>query len=111
RANSWVSALAPGLAIRAQAFGKLNPWRRAFGAVRVRPRAVFGPVLARAFLRLALILRSLVMPHFLFSSFGWHFKFAVLDLLHATSQRFAEDRPMADRSRAGWRCGGSRQSG
>ena len=43
---------------------RLNPWRSAFRAARARPRAVFGPVLARAFTRLALILRSLVKPHF-----------------------------------------------
>ena len=44
--------------------GRLNPWRNAFRAARARPRAVFGPVLARAFARLALILRSLVKPRF-----------------------------------------------
>src|SRR6187431_2359172 len=74
--------------------GMLRAWRSAFLAVRARPWAVLGPVLARAFARLALILRSLVKPRF---SFVWRrldcFELAVLDLLYAASQRFAEDRP------------------
>src|SRR6476619_1269722 len=106
RARSWVSALAPGPAISRASVstssdnagleqtGRLSAWRSAFLAARARPWAVLGPVLARAFARLALILRSLVQP---ISSFGWRrldrFKLAVLDLLYAASQRFAEDRP------------------
>lgn len=43
--------------------GRLKPWRKWFRATRARPCAVFGPVLARAFSRLALILRSLVKQH------------------------------------------------
>ena len=42
--------------------GRLSPWRSAFLAVRARPLSVFGPVLACAFARLALILWSLVKP-------------------------------------------------
>src|SRR5262249_27918231 len=48
--------------------GRLSPWRSAFPAARARPWAVRAPVLARAFARLASILRSLVNPLF---SFGW----------------------------------------
>src|SRR5271166_6958550 len=40
--------------------GRLGPWRSAFSEARARPGVVFGPVLARAFARLALILRALV---------------------------------------------------
>src|SRR5262249_46193634 len=39
---------------------RFNPWRSAFRAAWKRPRAVFGPVLAREFARLAVILRSLL---------------------------------------------------
>ena len=41
----------------------LKPWRSAFRAVRARPCAVFGPVLARALARFALILRALDTPY------------------------------------------------
>src|SRR5262245_986976 len=43
--------------------GRLNPWRRAFLVERALPSAVFGPVLACALVRFALILRSLVKLH------------------------------------------------
>jgi len=60
RASASTSSDTAGL----EQAGRLNPWRRAFLATRARPRAVCGPVLARAFARLALILRSLVKPRF-----------------------------------------------
>ena len=44
--------------------GRLSAWRSEFLAARARPWAVLGPELARAFARLALILRSLVKPRF-----------------------------------------------
>ena len=68
-------------------------------AKRVSRRANAAPsglraVLARAFARLALILRSLVKPRFfLWLALSRSLKLGVLDLLHAPSQRFAEDRP------------------
>jgi hypothetical protein len=37
-----------------------------FRAERARPCSVFGPVLARALARFALILRALITPHFSF---------------------------------------------
>jgi hypothetical protein len=49
---------------RVERMGRLNPWRSAFLEEAARPRAVFGPVLARAFARLARIFRSLVTPRF-----------------------------------------------
>ena len=73
--------------------GRLNPWRSAFRAARARPRAVFGPVLARAFARLALILRSLVKCFFPCRRRLDLFKLGILDLLHVSSQCCAEDRP------------------
>jgi hypothetical protein len=49
---------------RLEQTGRLSAWRSAFLAARARPSAVFGPVLACAFARLALILWSLVKPRF-----------------------------------------------
>src|SRR5262249_24785243 len=73
---------------------RLKPWRKAFLVERARPCWVFGPVLARAFARLVLILRSLVKGSFPLS---WHhldhFELPALDLSHAPAQRFTEDRP------------------
>jgi hypothetical protein len=45
----------------AECMGTLNAWRSALVADLARPCAVFGPVLARAFARLALILDALVI--------------------------------------------------
>ena len=50
--------------LRMEQTERLSAWRSAFLAARARPRVVCGPVLASAFVRLALILRSLVTPHF-----------------------------------------------
>jgi hypothetical protein len=73
--------------------GRLSAWRSAFLAARARPLAVFGPVLACAFARLALILWSLVNHVFSLGCCSLDdFKFAVLDFFHAPSQRLAEDR-------------------
>src|SRR6516225_222402 len=92
RASASTSSDTAGL----EQAGRLNPWRRAFLATRARPRAVCGPVLARAFARFALIFRSLVKLRFLLWLGGLdYFKLGVLDFLHAPSQRCAEDRPMA----------------
>ena len=44
--------------------GRLSAWRSEFRAERALPCLVFGPVLARALARFALILRMLVTPHF-----------------------------------------------
>src|SRR5438128_231464 len=81
RASSWISALA------------------------------LGPVLARAFARLALILRSLVKPHF----FLWLASSRSLQThrpgsLARSVAVFRREPPDADRSRAGYHCGGFRQS-
>src|SRR5262249_2729608 len=90
--------------------GRLSPWRSAFLAARARPSAVFGPVLASAFARLALILWSLVKPRFFLG-------LASSRSLQIRCPRFparsvaaiGRGLPDAARSRAGWRCGGSRQ--
>src|SRR5262249_19280290 len=93
--------------------GRLSAWRSAFLAARARPRVVRGPVLARAFARLALILRSLVKPRFFL-------RLAARGLTRrprtrrprslarcvAALRRGPRD---AGRSRAGRRCGGSRR--
>src|SRR5262249_2573140 len=90
--------------------GKLNPWRRAFRQARARPCAVFGPVLARAFARLALILRSLVKLHLL----SWLASSRSLltrgprSLARAVAT-FRRGPPDADRSRADWRRGGAQR--
>ena len=116
RARSSTSALAPGPAIskaristssdkaKSSRTDRLSPWRNAFCAERARPLAVFGPVLARAFARLARILDALVTP----SSFDrFHFD----DLYRPPrSARWSAARagpaiPDGDRSRAAWRCG------
>src|SRR5262245_25222138 len=74
-ASSWSSALALGPAIShassstscedtgSERTGRLSPWRCAFLVERALPAAVFGPVLACALARFALILRSLVTRH------------------------------------------------
>src|SRR3954463_13070346 len=76
RARACVSALALAPAISRvsvstssdnaglEQTGRLSAWRSEFLAARARPWAVLGPELARAFARLALILRSLVKPRF-----------------------------------------------
>ena len=58
---------------------------------RVRPGAVLGPVLARAFARLALILRSLVKARFSSGARLDDFILPFLDLLHVAPQRGTED--------------------
>jgi hypothetical protein len=47
----------------------LKAWRSAFRAVRARPSAVFGPVLARALARFASILRVLTQDRSIPDSF------------------------------------------
>ena len=62
--------------------------------MRARPSAVFGP---GAGLRIRAVGLDLAVAGQPVSSLGWrrldHLKLAVLDFLHAPSQRLAEDRP------------------
>ena len=83
--------------------GKLNPCRRALRAARARPYRVRGPVLAREFARLTLILSSLVKPQLSFRGRRLNdLELVVFDLLHAPSQRFGKNRPTAiDLAQAG----------
>src|SRR5262249_58029634 len=95
--------------------GRLSAWRSALLAARARPRVVRGPVLARAFARLAVILRSLVKPRFLRLA-------AAQELTRRPRTRrprslargvaaFRRGPRDAGPSRAGRHCGGSRRWG
>src|SRR5262249_18660866 len=95
--------------------GRLSAWRSAFLAARARPRVVRGPVLARAFARLAVILRSLVKPRFLRLA-------AAQELTRRPRTRrprslargvaaFRREPRDAGPSRAGRHCGGGRRGG
>jgi hypothetical protein len=89
--------------------GRLNPWRNAFRAARARPRAVFGPVLARAFARLALILRLLVKPRSSLWSAPRSLQTRRPRSLGRSVAAFRQRAPDAVRSRSGHHCGGSRR--
>ena len=68
RASSWISgwgsvpaisrasASASSDKVGTELMERVNAWRSPFRATTARPRVVFGPALARAFTRLALIL-------------------------------------------------------
>src|SRR6516164_3653255 len=87
--------------------GKLNAWRSAFRVACERPRAVFGPVLARALARLALILRSLVTWRSLLppaSSRPLRTRPQLLAPAAAALHRAPRD---ADRFHGAWHCGES----
>src|SRR5262249_24480506 len=122
RAQSWVSALASGPAISRASVstssdnagleqtGRLSAWRREFLAARARPSAVFGPVLACAFARLALILWSLVKPRFFLGlASSRSLQIRRPQFLARSVAAFRRGPPDAARSRAGWRCDGPRR--
>src|SRR6516164_3080708 len=90
--------------------GKLNAWRSAFRVACERPRAVFGPVLARALARLALILRSLVTRRSLLPPASSRPLRTRLQLLAPAAAAPHSARHDADRSHGAWRRGGSRRS-
>ena len=104
-----------GLHLFRQALGRTGRAGSTRGGMHFSPSGrgrdeVFGPVLARAFARLALILRSLVKPRF----FLWLASSRSLQTrrprpLARSVAVFRRAPPDADRSRAGWRCGGSRR--
>ena len=76
--------------------GKLNPCRSALRAARQRPYRVRGPVLARKFARLALVLSSLLKPRpLLRQTLINNFELVGFNLLHPLSQHFGKYRPTA----------------
>src|SRR6476619_6812575 len=95
---------------RLEQTGRLSAWRSAFLAARARPSAVFGPVLACAFARLALILWSLVKRRFFLRlASARSLQTRRPRFLARSVAAFRRGPPDAARSRAGWRCGGSRR--
>src|SRR6516162_5725613 len=89
---------------------RLKAWRSALRAACERPCVVFGPVLARALARLALILRSLVTRRSLFPPASSQSLRTRLQLLAPAAAAPHSARHDADRSHGAWRCDGSRRS-